>query len=560
MGSVPFESGSIALNGRPPQQSPDPAMGRARWIIVLIIAYFFACFLYLQGWRDHLLIDDDITCCIAADALVHHGKIPHYGCLNSFGTFQPPGTAWLDAPGVLLLSDSRLFFYPATLLMTAGTMAGIYRLVSRMSGAPCAVFAACMYAFSLWGFFYGSNLWPRGHPFFVVCLLLAMVNWAQTRRGSWLALGIVIICFGTYIHPEFLPMAVIPVALWLVYRPPIAWRWVGAGFVAWLLVWSPYLQFEWTRNGRDLANFVFHHDYMQYDFRTVFNDPSVPLSAGGQAEIVAQTSSPRSHAFGSGPVEKARLAVDVCRMLSPTYPTSIAKSIFLAFALAGAARSARGFFEARRNTASGNGPPTQVIIFVSAIAAFAALILTAGQASQRFWQCWPFVCIFVAQGIWMLTSGGFAQKLYLRPVLAALTLASLLAGALLVTCAGATRFPWWGNGDAHAIIAAIAQKANSSSTTVSYEIAGLSAYEAGFHKFDPEYKIGVAYDYSLKQWFGVQNLCTAPEGVCRDAEFWVIGTQRDAQPGAQPVCDVPLPRNCQLLKSQGSFRLYWVPQ
>ena len=46
-----------------------------------------------------------------AHELVARGQIPDRGSLTSYASHNPPGGAWLMAPGLFLFTDPRLFEY-----------------------------------------------------------------------------------------------------------------------------------------------------------------------------------------------------------------------------------------------------------------------------------------------------------------------------------------------------------------------------------------------------------------------------------------------------------------
>src|SRR5205823_145763 len=59
-----------------------------------------------------------------------------------------------------------------------------------------------------------------------------------------------------YCFFEIAPLGVLFVAVWIIYRPTIAWRPVMACAAVLLLVWWPYLVYELGRAGLDVRSFV----------------------------------------------------------------------------------------------------------------------------------------------------------------------------------------------------------------------------------------------------------------------------------------------------------------
>ena len=78
--------------------------------VVLAVA-LLAAVLTAQGWRSRLLSFDLVPHLHQAHALVGLDALPSHGDLGSYGSFDPPGPAWLMAPSTLLFDDPRLSQY-----------------------------------------------------------------------------------------------------------------------------------------------------------------------------------------------------------------------------------------------------------------------------------------------------------------------------------------------------------------------------------------------------------------------------------------------------------------
>jgi hypothetical protein len=91
-------------------------------VIVVLIVTTVGAALALQGWRSRIPDFDLLLSTNGAIELVANKQIPDRGALASFASHNPPGGAWLMAPGVLLFKDPRLFeFIVSATLYTADT-------------------------------------------------------------------------------------------------------------------------------------------------------------------------------------------------------------------------------------------------------------------------------------------------------------------------------------------------------------------------------------------------------------------------------------------------------
>lgn len=75
---------------------------------VLVLTATVGLALTLQGWRSRIPDEEEIVSISEARALIARGDIPARGGLTDYGSYFPPGTAWLIVPGVLVFSDPRL--------------------------------------------------------------------------------------------------------------------------------------------------------------------------------------------------------------------------------------------------------------------------------------------------------------------------------------------------------------------------------------------------------------------------------------------------------------------
>ncbi len=226
------------------------------WIDLFLIMAVgtFTLLMHFQGWRSGELLNlDMLPYFYGTRDFLATGKIPRQGEISSYGSFNPPGTFFLMAPGMLLTSDPRLQDLAGTALLVYGTLIFLYLAARELAGRAVALTTAIVYGASRLGFI---GLWPVGHPIFILAPLYFLILWVK-RRVSWaLGAALAILAFGLYVDLAILPFLFVLPVLWLVFRPPVGWKSLLFSALFGLLVWFPYLQFESGRGFVDLASIL----------------------------------------------------------------------------------------------------------------------------------------------------------------------------------------------------------------------------------------------------------------------------------------------------------------
>src|SRR5262249_24092672 len=152
--------------------------------------------------------------------LVADHKIPDRGALSSYVSHNPPGGAWLMAPGVFLFKDPRLFDFIGSLGLYVATLTGIL-LLARMYFTPgCGILAVVLYGLSELGLQVASSVWERlPLHFFYVWMLYFASQWVRRQDSRFLAAAILTWAAGMYVFMEIAPAALILPVIWLIHRP-----------------------------------------------------------------------------------------------------------------------------------------------------------------------------------------------------------------------------------------------------------------------------------------------------------------------------------------------------
>jgi 4-amino-4-deoxy-L-arabinose transferase-like glycosyltransferase len=267
-----------------------------------------------QGWKSRMLAFDLLTYMYSAHEFLDSGALPQHGDTGSYGSYKPPGTAWLMMPGTVLLGDPRAAAYVGTGLLHFATLLGIFLLAWRCFGVWPAFLAVFLYGLSKHGLFLAGSLWPNGRPDFYVWFVLLTSLWAMRRDARYLAAAVTVWGLGMHVDMALAPALFILPVVWLSYRPPVRPLPLLIGGVIVLTVWSPYLRFEATRGFADMKSQLFLRYMLPQQYRQSWCDTSLTLTTWREpagptkhAASVTQGSSPDGSAGPIGLVSRLRM-------------------------------------------------------------------------------------------------------------------------------------------------------------------------------------------------------------------------------------------------------------
>lgn len=281
---------------------PLPGTGRRRVVALLFIAAVAAISIAVtvQGWKSRAPAFDLLTYIYSARDFLDAGVLPRHGDTGSYGSYKPPGTAWLMMPSLALFGDPRLADYVGAGLLHCATLLGVFLLARRHFGDRCAYLSVALYGLSEHGLFLAGSLWPNGRPDFFVWIVYFVDRWIGDRDGRYLAAAGAVWGVGMHVDMAITPALFIVPAAWIAYRPP--WR-LGPLLVAVavvLLVWSPYLSFELPRGFADIRSQLLQQNILPADYRQTWCDPALQM-----AEL-DETPPPGPAVDGSGTADTKR--------------------------------------------------------------------------------------------------------------------------------------------------------------------------------------------------------------------------------------------------------------
>jgi hypothetical protein len=240
-------------------QVPKPAKDRDLFyggLVVLMVA-ILSIALTMQGWRSRIPAFDNLIYIYDAHDFLETGSLPRFGDTGSYGSYSPPGTAWLMLPGVFLFADPRLFEYLGAALLHLSTLGGLFLLGRRFFGFWCACLAVLLYGFSTTALFFAGSLWPIARPDFLVWVVYFASEWIRRRDARFFGASFAVWGLGMYVDMAILPLLFLFPILWLYYKPPLRLAPVLASVAIIFFVWFPFLQFELPRRFADIRSQVF---------------------------------------------------------------------------------------------------------------------------------------------------------------------------------------------------------------------------------------------------------------------------------------------------------------
>jgi hypothetical protein len=271
----------------------DSFWSRVRDVLWIAACFALSACIAWQGWRGITSGPDFIPDILNAASFLETGTLPSRGDVSTYSSVNPPGTAWLFLPGVLMFSDYRLFESCGSLMLHAGTLIGLFLLVHLAFNRSAARLAVLLYALSPIGLFFAGSLWPRGHPFFVLWFVLFTALWHTRANAKYLAAALVTWAAGMYVFMEVAPMILLLPVVWYLYRPPLGAKWLAVAGSASLLIWFPYLRFEQARGFSDVASLIFQVDVMPANRGDSFCDPTLRELGSAQPPVPAEETTAR---------------------------------------------------------------------------------------------------------------------------------------------------------------------------------------------------------------------------------------------------------------------------
>jgi hypothetical protein len=536
-------------------------------LTIIILVTIVGMLLALQGWRSRPPAFDMLTYFNRAEALLKQGTLPRYGDISSYGSFSPPGTAWLIAPGMLVLNDPRLYEKLGSGLLYLGTLLGIFLLARAALGIRCAYLSVALYGLSGLGLYFAGSLWPIGHPFFYVWMVYFAVHWVTRRDARYLAAAAVIWAVGMVVDMAIAPAALVLPALWLIYRPPLWSRVHLIAAALALAVWFPYLQFEMDRGFADLRSQLLRQNIFPGHYKETWCDPNLTVAYVSTTSTPSQPDSNEpEQAQGGGATLLDRLLRRGRRIvegipanfdqaaLFPGAGLLLALVSLSSLAVLSLARTEHSVAPSRL------GDQTKTRVWALGLVVPWLILVAVAEAGrpERFFWLWPLQAIALA---------AFIANIIVRlplPSPARWLGQMLLVGAVLIAPIQSYVNAWlrdgWAGADAEEVyvvdyVADQLRSEGRAQAAIGYQIL-FYEFMPRYNVLDRQYKVGAELDFVMKHRHGIANTDQCAEGVSPDDEYRIVQTRPKStewQPRA--YFNVPLDQGFRLLRR---FDLYEV--
>lgn len=220
------------------------------WEIYLII--FLALFLRLINIDTAIFNDDEVKIfSLSHDALVS-GWIPLTSTPASLGGLNPPLVVYFFLVPAAL-SSNPLGGQVLVVLFNAAAILLTYFFVRRYYGRLAGTIAALLYATSAGAWTYSRNIWPQNFlPFFVMLFIFFLFRGVVDRRKGWLIWAMLLLGVLYQFHESSVYLVIpLAAAVLFAYRT-IRWRDIALGIVALLVLFAPYLLWEYHVHFADL--------------------------------------------------------------------------------------------------------------------------------------------------------------------------------------------------------------------------------------------------------------------------------------------------------------------
>ena len=246
-------------------------------IAVIALVAIISIAINMQGWRSRIPAFDLLTYIYGIRNFLETGVLPQHGDTGSYGSYKPPGTAWLMLPSTVLFADPRLSEYAGTALLHVLTLAGIYLLARDYFGTRCAIMAVLLYGLAEHGLFLAGSLWPNGRPDFYVWIIYFIQRWVTRNNARYLAAALAVWLLGIYVDMAIVPLIFLFPVIWIYYKPPVHLRPLLVVGAVLLLIWSPYLRFEASRQFVDIRSQLLQQSIYPANYRDSWCNPGLTI-------------------------------------------------------------------------------------------------------------------------------------------------------------------------------------------------------------------------------------------------------------------------------------------
>jgi 4-amino-4-deoxy-L-arabinose transferase-like glycosyltransferase len=215
-------------------------------VILLIGAWLRFSHLHLLEFKA-----DEAVAAHLAMKFVKGGELPTAGLMSSVGVTNPPLFIYLIIPMFFLTTSIAGVSVMIAVLGLAAVVA-CWWFVRKYYGAIPALIAAAMFAVSPWAVVYSRKIWAQDFvPVFAVATMWAVHSLCLGGNKKAVFWAVFLPLAVIQIHFSGFALTATVLAILLLLRPKMDWRFAAAGVVAAGILFVPYLQFQQSNGWRD---------------------------------------------------------------------------------------------------------------------------------------------------------------------------------------------------------------------------------------------------------------------------------------------------------------------
>lgn len=216
---------------------------RLEWVLLGLILAVGAWLRFSQLDLLEFKSDEAVAAQLALK-FVKSGELPLAGLMSSVGVTNPPLFIYLLIPAFFVTTS-----IPAVTCFIAlcglGAVAATWWVGRRYYGPVAGLVAAAFFAVSPWAVIYSRKLWAQDFvPAFAVGTIWAVHALCLGKKPRAIFWALFLPLCVIQIHFSGLALTATVVAVVLVLRPKVDWKWAGAAVVAAFLLMIPYLRLQ----------------------------------------------------------------------------------------------------------------------------------------------------------------------------------------------------------------------------------------------------------------------------------------------------------------------------
>lgn len=232
----------------------DPSLWRAVRHILIIFLISVGVKLYaaqLLVWEV-----DYVPVIARGQAWLDGGAFPAVGTLSSVAAYNMPMLSWLQLPVMFFTRDVATILILTQLIFNFIATWFVFRLGTEMFSPMVGLIGATLFTLSETGISSAYTAWAQLLlPGFYVMVMYCLYRWKMDKSPHYIALTWILATAAFMTHFSAVLLYGVIIALWIILRLPFHIRGLAVGFIVSMLMLAPYLSIQIERDFVDLKAF-----------------------------------------------------------------------------------------------------------------------------------------------------------------------------------------------------------------------------------------------------------------------------------------------------------------